>query len=195
MTGTPTFLLLKSHPKIHFCNIAYRKSRQLKHSYSTSTMCQAADFTVDCAAWSFTLPFWPHPTRLLPKCIKSSRGKFTNWEPVIALMSESAPCTSRYLQKRKHVQCYTYSTVHVCICGMHMYVMDKHEKNSLFFSSVKCSNHLLAHLNFLIKLIKTTLIRGGTYWLSIFWFCLKSHDSKPISSYPWKFWLNLTNSL
>lgn len=59
VSGTPTFLLLKSHSKIHFCNIAYRKSRQLKHSFTASTTCQVSAFTVYTVQHSvcLTLPF------------------------------------------------------------------------------------------------------------------------------------------
>ena len=62
VSGTPTFLLLKSHSKIHFCNIAYRKSRQLKHSFTVSTTCQASAFTVYTVKHSIhlTLPFLLH---------------------------------------------------------------------------------------------------------------------------------------
>jgi len=71
---------------------------------------------------------------------------------------ESASCTSQCSQKGKYVQHYKYSIVPVCICGVCTYVMDKQKKSSLFsfLYTIVHLNHLLVHLQLLIKITSET---------------------------------------
>lgn len=134
VSGTPTFLLVKSHSKIHFCNIAYRKSRQLKHSSTVSTTCQASAFTV-CTLYSiaFISLYLSYYTVMisLPQCIKSKSSDLifkNHFGEIVSTVFESASCTSWCSQKGKYVQHYKYSIVPVCICGTCTYVMDINRK-------------------------------------------------------------------
>lgn len=129
VSGTPTFLLSKSHSKIHFCNIAYRKSRQLKHSFTVST--SISFHCIHCIAQhSSHFTFLTTP-QFHPQCIKNTKSSLLDkkrFGEKQCLLVLRASCTSQHSQKGKYVQHHKYSVVPVYVCGTYTSVMEINRK-------------------------------------------------------------------